>query len=115
MTCFVTLAVVGGLVIVSPADEPKVGLAKGKPNPARLKGMKAAVVDIEAGKLKLKSRPLPDPPWHDRYVELLTNECGVEWETVKGTSVDRIAEIEFRFGKGIIEKLQEKAQERPAS
>jgi hypothetical protein len=108
-------------------EEPKPGEPKKtKPNPARLKGMKAALADIEAGNLKLKSFPLPDPAWHGHYVELLRKECGVIWETVTDKATDaRIAEmggyndvmrveIEFRFERGILEKLTDRAKEEHA-
>ena len=62
---------------------------KKQPNADRLKGMKAAIADIEAGKLKQKSGALPDPAWHRRYVELLNEECGVEWETIEQTTAKR--------------------------
>jgi hypothetical protein len=122
LICVLALGVFGGFV-AAPArsDAPKAEPVKKKPDANRLKGMKAAVADIEAGKLKLKSMPLPAPPWHGRYVELLKKECGVEWETVSEATADPIAEmggyddvmtaeIEHRFGKGILGKLLEKAE-----
>jgi len=116
------LVVFGGFFAAPTwSDSPKAEPDKKKPDPNRLKGMKAAVADIEAGKLKLKYPPLPDPVWQERYVELLKKECGVEWETVNEATADQIAEmggydgviileIEYRFGKGILEKLQKKAE-----
>lgn len=53
-----------------------------KPDPDRLRGMKAAVADIGSGKLNLRSFPPPATLWHDRYVGLLKAECGVEPENV---------------------------------
>jgi hypothetical protein len=119
--CVLALVVFGGF-FAAPAwsDSPKAEPDKKKPDPNRLKGMKAAVVDIEAGKLKLKYPPLPAPVWQGRYVDLLKKECGVEWETVRaaadliaemgGYDDVMIVEIEHRFGKGILEKLQKKAE-----
>src|SRR5438445_13186180 len=81
--CVLATAVLAGFC-TAPAHSgpPKAKLDQKHPNADRLKGMKAAVADIEAGKLKLKSPPLPDPPWHGPYVKLLKKECGVEWEMV---------------------------------
>lgn len=85
------LAFVSGAPAVGTAaelqqPEPK----KTKVNSARVTGMKAAIADIEAGKLKQKSSPLPDPLWHGRYVELLKKECGVEWEMVTEKATDEL-------------------------
>jgi hypothetical protein len=122
LICVLALVVFGGFFAAPVrSDSPKAEPDKKKPDPDRLKGMKAAVADIEAGKLKLKYMPLPAPPWQGRYVELLRKECGVEWETVEKATADLIAEmggyddvmiveIEHRFGKGILEKLQKKAE-----
>jgi hypothetical protein len=121
--CVLAVAVLGGLG-TAPArpGPPKAGQGPKQPNPDRLKGMRAAVADIEAGKLKQKSFPLPDPAWHGRYVELLKKECGVDWETVRGEATPkRIAEvggyddvmrveIEHRFGRDILERLQKRAE-----
>jgi hypothetical protein len=103
------------------SDSPKPD--KNKLNPDRLKGMKAAIAEIESGKLKLKSFPPPASPWHDRYVNLLKMECGIECELIS-TDKDRDkivaemggyndvmrAEIEHRFGVGIINNLGKKAE-----
>ena len=112
----------GTLVVGAAAELRQPDPKKTKANPARVKGMKAAVADIEAGKLKQKSFPLPDPVWHGRYVELLKNECGVEWEPVTDKATDELiasmrgyndvmlVEIEYRFGQGILNKLNDKAK-----
>ena len=89
---------------------------------ARLKGMRAALADLDKGVLKQKSFPLPDPAWFADYLRLLKKECGVDWETVDNppeteallaemggyNDVMRV-EIEHRYGKGILEKLHERA------
>jgi len=115
------------LLVVAEASgkEPGKGLAPANPNkpdPDRFKGMKAALGDLQAGKLKQKSFPLPAPPWHARYVELLKKECGVEWETLTGEAtlkkITELAgyndvmrvEIEHRFGRDILDTLQKKAE-----
>ena len=119
--CFMVLLVFTGFC-AAPAwsDSPKA--EQKQPNPDRLKGMKAAIADIEARKLKQKSFPLPDPVWQERYVELLKKECGVEWETVTDEAAAKLiaevrgyndvmrVEIEHRFGRDILEKLQKKAE-----
>jgi hypothetical protein len=101
---------------------PTVAPDKKQPNAYRLKGMKAAIADIESGKLKQRSGALPDPPWHRRYVELLNEECAVELETVTDKPTTKLiaeiggyndvmrVEIEDRFGRGILDKLRNKAE-----
>jgi hypothetical protein len=121
--CVLTVAVLAGLWAAPARPGPlQAEQDQKQPNPDRLKGMKAAVADIEAGKLTQKSFPLPDPAWHGRYVELLKKECGVEWEPVRDNpSAELIAEmggyndvmrveIEHRFGRDILDKLQRKAE-----
>jgi len=124
MSCFVALVVITGLVLNVLADEPrKADLPKRKPNPERLKGMKAAVADIEKGLLKQKEFPLPDPAWFAGYLALLKKECGVTWEMVNAkdykegragldgyNDVMRV-EIEYRYERGILEKLEKQAME----
>jgi hypothetical protein len=85
---------------------------------ARLRGMKAALADLEAGKLKLKSFPLADPAWQGRYVALLKEKYGVAYEVFTGYALDTTLaelggynavmqmEIEHRFGEGALAKLQ---------
>jgi hypothetical protein len=121
--CVLAIAVLAGFC-TAPARSgpPKAKQDQKHPNADRLKGMKAAVADIEAGKLKVKSRPLPDPAWHGRYVKLLKKECGVEWEMVTDKFEDKLVaemggyndvmrvEIEHRFGWGILGKLAKRAE-----
>jgi hypothetical protein len=121
--CVLAVAGLAGLCIQPARPGPPMAVQhKKQPNPYRLKGMKAAIADIELGKLKQKSGALPDPPWHRRYVELLSDECGVEWETITDkppaklipemggyNDVMRI-EIEDRFGPGVLDKLRKQAE-----
>jgi len=122
LVCVVALVVFGGF-FAAPArsDAPKAEPDKKKPDPDRLKGMKAAVADIEVGKLKLKYPPLPAPAWHGVYIDLVKKECGVDHELVReftgkpgiemrGYNDVMTVEIEYRFGKGILDKLREKAE-----
>ncbi len=121
--CVLAVAALAGLCTQPARPGPPMGLQdKKQPNPYRLKGMKAAIADIELEKLKQKSGALPDPPWHRRYVELLSDECGVEWETVTDKPTTKLiaemrgyndvmrAEIEDRFGPNILDKLRKKAE-----
>ena len=109
-----------------PAKKAGKGAAPAKqkqPDPDRLKGMKAALADLQAGKLKQQSFPIPPPPWHGQYLELLKKECGVEWETVdpKGDNRGRAeldgyndvmrVEIEHRYEGGILDKLKKRAED----
>jgi hypothetical protein len=101
-----------------PSEVAQGGAGKGKPSPGRLKGMKEALADVEKGSLKQLFPPAPFPPDHPEYVKLLKQECGVESE-VDSKAVDEMngyndvmrAEIEHRFGRGILDQLQKKAQE----
>lgn len=54
--CVLAVAVVGGFC-AAPArpGPPRAEQKQKQPNPYRLQGMKAAISDIEAGKLKQKS------------------------------------------------------------
>jgi hypothetical protein len=117
------LCLVSGALAVGSTAEPQPPDAKAsKISPARLKGMKAAIADIEAGKLKQKLIPPPAPPWWERYVELLKKECGVGLDLVTGKTTEELlagmkgyndvmrAEIEHRFGRDILNKLGEKAE-----
>ena len=121
--CVLAVLAFGGLC-TAPArpGPPTAEPDKKQPNADRVKGMKAAIADIEAGKLKHRSGALPDQPWHRRYVELLNEECGVEWETVTDKPTAKLiaeiggyndvmrVEIEDRFGRGILDKLGKKAE-----
>src|SRR5258707_1475043 len=92
LICVLALVVFGGFFAAPVrSDSPKAEPDKKKPDPNRLKGMKAAVADIEAGKLKLKYPPLPDPVWQERYVELLKKEGGGGWGDGKEASARQIA------------------------
>jgi hypothetical protein len=123
LLCAAVLVLIGG-VLAGPvcSGSPEADPAARKVNPDRLMGMKAALADLETGRLKIKSPALPVPAWNDSYLELLEKECGVEWVTVndsvghaaielRGYNDVMILEIEHRFGKGILDKLQKKAEE----
>jgi hypothetical protein len=117
-TLICALALVSG-GLCSTAAEP----IKTKPDAERVKGMKAAVGDIEKGVLKLIFPPAPTPLSQLEYAKLLKTECGVE-ATVAGfdlteggekanagyNDVMRI-EIEHRFGAGVLDRLQKRAEE----
>jgi hypothetical protein len=114
-TVICTLAIFLAVGAARAADD------RSKPDPDRLKGMKAAVSDVEKGLLKLIVPPTPAPVWELEYHELLKRECGVEVTTAgfgpaeggakadKGYDDVKLAEIEHRFGVGILEKLQKRA------
>jgi hypothetical protein len=121
--CVLAVLAFGGLCTAPVRPGPVTAEPdKKQPNAFRLKGMKAAIADIEAGKLKQRSGALPDPPWHRRFVELLNEECGVKWETVTDKPTAKLiaemggyndvmrVEIEDRFAPGILEKLRKKAE-----
>ena len=126
-TTFVSsLLLLFGWLIVSPfpASPQQSDPGKAKPSTARLKGMKDALAGIEKGQLKQKEFALPNPAWFGDYLQLLKKECAVDWVTVDKASdepknpraeidgyndVMRV-EIEHRYGKGILEKLHEKAK-----
>jgi hypothetical protein len=121
--CLLPIAVLAGVCTAPVWPGPyKAGQDQKQPNPDRLRGMRAAVADIEAGKLKQRSFPLPDPAWHGQYVEMLRKECGVEWEIVTDKAAAPLiaemggyndvmrVEIEHRFGRDTLEKLQKKAE-----
>ena len=109
--------------LVSPTIKLQVSPAKGpeskKASADRIKGMKAAVADVEAGNLKWKELPLPYPAWHPRYVALLKTECGIQYLSVADTKPAELegyndvmrAEIEHRFGHGVMGRLHKKAHD----
>src|SRR5262245_1628248 len=120
----VSLVCCGLLLGAARSEGEKGAPAKHKPNPDRLSGMKAAVADIEAGKLKQKFPPFPDSVQQRNYTELLKKECGVESQVVgeaakseraraemKGYNDVMRVEIEYRFGAGTLDKLWKKAGE----
>ena len=122
----ITTAALGLIVMLlaapcSALDTPE------KPNPARLKGMKSAIADLEKGITKQKEYPaLPYSPHYQDYIRLLKKECGVEWQVIKSPGDSRKkktlseevggyndvmrAEISHRFGSDIFEKLHKKAK-----
>lgn len=92
----------------------------------REKGAKDAADTIAAGKLKLKEYPpLPYPPGHQEYVQLLRDRCGVEYgvprlppgvaevdfiQEVRGWNETMEAEVRRKFGVDIFERLHEEAR-----
>jgi hypothetical protein len=110
-------------LVVGQTDGPRtVSPAEKKVSGHRLKGMRGAVADLEAGHVKQKDyNDRPDTPARRAFVELMKKECGVAWEPVARDRVtqDELggyndvmrAEIEHRFGRGVIEKLHKRAEE----
>ena len=90
------------------------------------KGVQEAKDSISKDVLILKQYPpLPSPPGHDRYVQLLKTQCGVTWESLSSDHPGRPediraevrawnetmeAEIRKRFGEQIFSDLQEQAK-----
>jgi hypothetical protein len=116
-----TLASAAILLCEASAVDAGGAPAKLKPNEARLKGMKAAIADLEQGILKQKYPPLPDSPQHIDYVNVLKKDYGVAAEVVDekdkaqrderdGYNDVMRVEIEHRFGRGILEKLWKEAE-----
>lgn len=106
------------------ADAPQEKPEKPKTEAARLKGMRAAVADLELGVLKQKGFTRAQSPASTEYVRLLQKEYGVAVETlakkaeeaskddqaeIQGYNDLMRAEIEHRFGDGAIVKLQVRA------
>lgn len=86
------------------------------------KGEEDARKDITAKKLGWESIGLP-PPWHREYARMLeqryqitirsVGDCtpdSVIWAHARGYNQVMKAEIEKRFGKGILEKMAEEAR-----
>jgi hypothetical protein len=105
-----------GMSVAGADDAP----AKAKLNEARLKGMKAAIADIEKGVLKEKHPPYPNAPAHIDYFNTLKKDYGVAIEVVDNKTEDQRderkgyndvmrVEIEHRFGRGLLDKLWKKA------
>jgi hypothetical protein len=94
----------------------------------REKGAREAADAIAAGTLKLKEYPpLPSPPGHQEYVELLRERCGVGYEVprlppgvaqadfiqeVRGWNEAVKAKVKQKHGAGIFEQLHEEARKR---
>jgi hypothetical protein len=112
-TLIFTLAIVLGPAEARAGDET---------DPHRVRGMKAAVADIEKGRLRLYLPPAPAPLSQLEYARLLKKECGVEATaagfgmTEGGESANEgyndvmRVEIEHRFGAGILDRLQKRAE-----
>jgi hypothetical protein len=123
--CALAFVVAAGLCTVwAWAAPPEKAPDKTKADLDRLKGMKAAVADVEKGVLKQVFPPAPADLWQLEYAKLLKKECGVE-TTIEGfedapkggpkatdsyNDVMRV-EIEHRFGKGTLDRLRKRAEE----
>ncbi len=91
------------------------------------KGACEAQTSIAKNVLILKQYPpLPNPPGHDHYVQLLQSRCGVTWESlpsdhpgqpaniraeVRAWNLTMETEIRKRFGETILSDLQEQAKQ----
>lgn len=116
--CACVVLVVVGSFLAWPvrSDPPQADPDKQKLNPERLKGMKAAVADLAAGKLSLRYPPAHDEAVPVEYKKLLKKDCGVEAEVVGKAGLEMggyndvmEAEIEHRFGKGTLARLRKAA------
>lgn len=115
-----TAVVVVGAVVALVA-----GCSSGRPS-GRERGAKDAADAIAAGTLTLKEYPpLPSPAEYQVYIRLLRERCGVGYEVpqlppgvaqadfiqeVRGWNDTMTAEIERRFGQGILGRLREEAR-----
>jgi hypothetical protein len=95
---------------------------------AREKGAREAAEAVASGTLRLKEYPPPPASAvHGEYVKLLQEKCGVGYESrglppgvaeadyveeVRGWNDVMAAEINRKFGAGILGKLHEEAQKR---
>ena len=84
-----------------------------------LDGAALAAKHIEANELHLREPPLPYPPWYSCYSALLKERCKVTITVVDRAPLNgddlayneaMMAEIEKRFGKGIVGKCRDDAQ-----
>jgi hypothetical protein len=114
--CLVLLALTAGC---SPGPSEPSG---------REKGVRDAQAAIAAGQLMLKEYPpLPSPAAHGEYVQLLRERCGVGYEVptrppgvseeafiaeVRGWNDTMEAEINRKFGAGILGQLRQEGRER---
>ena len=104
------------------ADEPR-GQPGKSVNRDRLKGMKAALADIESGVLRQKALARHYPLWYGDYMSALRNELKTEHVAVDpqdypygvaeldGYNDVMRVEIESRFGKGILTSLEKRSRE----
>ncbi|HKB03930.1 MAG TPA: hypothetical protein VKD90_17035 [Gemmataceae bacterium] len=105
------------------------GCPSGPAEPSgREKGVRDAQAAIAAGELKLKEYPpLPSPAAHGEYIQLLRERCDVGYEVpakppglaeavfaeeVRGWNDTMEAEINRKFGAGILGRLHQEARER---
>ena len=93
----------------------------------REKGAQEATASIAAGDLVIKQYPpLPSPPGHEVYVQLLQDRCGVSFENpslpsgteeaifiqeIQGWNEVMKAELRRQFGADILETLNQESQQ----
>lgn len=112
------LLVFGAGCASKPSDDPEEAAARGGA-PA---GEREARRDIRRGHLELRTFGLP-ATWTIDYERLLNDRLGVTLNPVAGCAVSEMvvdktgaynnlmtAEIERRFGKGILDRLEEEAE-----
>ena len=124
--------IIAGLALVTSGCQPttatfnSTGTIGGNAATAREKGAREAKDAIAAGVLKLKEYPpLPSPAWQGKYIQLLKERCGVDYEVpqlpkgiseadfieeIRGWNGVMEAEIKKKFGDDILQKLREEAQ-----
>ena len=125
VVCFLAVVVMSGCPSGQTGERPEGGSAPVSSS-GREKGAKEAAAAVAAGKLVLKEYPpLPYPPGHQEYVQLLRQRCAVAYELPKlppgVAEADFIqevqawnevveAEIKRKFGQDIFERLQDEAR-----
>jgi hypothetical protein len=99
------------------ADWSSAQPAKGKISPARLQGMKEALVDIEKGMLMQRLEyPVVPPAFLVAWSDLAKKEYGIDMSITFGRPEDdgynavMLLEIEHRFGRGVMTKIAERAE-----
>jgi len=103
----------------SESDEASHRNSKTGGDSPKLDGAALAAKHIEANQLHLREPPLPYPPWYSRYSALLKERCQVTITVVDRAPLNgddlayneaMMAEIEKRFGRGIVGKCRDDAQ-----
>lgn len=78
---FAGLLIVASVAGCSTNPAGMTGGSTAQGSPYRAKGAREAQDAVAAGRLLLKEYPpLPSPPHHGKYVALLKERCGVEYE-----------------------------------
>lgn len=122
--CLAAILVLAGCQPARPTGGPATSASSA--SAGRVKGAKDAADAIAADQLMLKEYPpLPYPPGHGEYVQLLRDRCGVAYEVprlppgvaeadfvqeVHGWNETMEAELKRKFGNDIFERLQEEAR-----